>query len=100
MLDTDVVTLLENELVMEPGLCLDAGARLRERIETRQARVAVIGLGYVGLPLALACAEAGFHTLGLEIQAEKVGMLKSGVSPIKDVPASEVSAAVRSGRFQ
>ena len=66
----------------------------------REARIAVIGLGYVGLPLALAYAAVGFPTFGLEIQPEKVALLQRGSSPIKDLPAAAVSAAVRSGRFR
>lgn len=100
MLETNAVALLEPEQVAEEELYLTPAAMLRERIETGQAKVAVIGLGYVGLPLALAYAGAGFAALGLDIQREKLGILKNGGSPIKDVPAAEVAAALRSGRFE
>jgi UDP-N-acetyl-D-glucosamine dehydrogenase len=50
---------------------------LAERLESREARVGVIGLGYVGLPLALTFARAGFRVTGFELDAEKVRALSS-----------------------
>jgi UDP-N-acetyl-D-glucosamine dehydrogenase len=67
---------------------------LGERIDSRQARIGVIGLGYVGLPLAVEFARVGFEVTGLEIDAEKVRLLEEGISYIEDVP-SEVLAEIR-----
>lgn len=70
-----------------------------QKIETGQATVAVIGLGYVGLPLAVAFAEAGLSTIGLDIDAEKVECLRRGQSYIPDVTATAVATQVKEGRF-
>jgi UDP-N-acetyl-D-glucosamine dehydrogenase len=58
-----------------------------ERIQTRQARVGVIGLGYAGLPLALAFAETGFDVVGVDISDERVANVNDGRSYLVDVPA-------------
>lgn len=57
-----------------------------ERIETRRARVGIVGLGYAGLPLALAFAETGFDVVGIDVSAERVGMVNEGRSYLVDVP--------------
>jgi UDP-N-acetyl-D-mannosaminuronate dehydrogenase len=72
---------------------------LLARIRDRSATVAVLGLGYVGLPLAVGFAQAGFRTLGLDVDADKVERLNAGESYIADVPASTVAALVRGGRL-
>jgi UDP-N-acetyl-D-glucosamine dehydrogenase len=72
------------------GFVTNFAADLLERIKTRQARVAVIGLGYVGLPLAVAYAESGFHVTGIDIDARRVDTLNAGRSPIADVPAERL----------
>ncbi len=56
---------------------------LQRLIENEEARLAVIGLGYVGLPVACEFAQAGFDTLGIDLQVEKVEMINAGVSPIE-----------------
>ena len=61
---------------------------LRQRIESREAGIGVVGLGYVGLPLAMAFAEAGFHVTGLEVDTKKVDAVNAGRSYIKHI-ASE-----------
>ncbi len=68
----------------------DCAAYLLQRIKTRQATVAVIGLGYVGLPLAVAYAETGFHVTGIDIDARRVEALNAGLSPIADVPSERL----------
>jgi UDP-N-acetyl-D-glucosamine dehydrogenase len=72
---------------------------LRDRIDSRDARIGVIGLGYVGLPLAIEFARAGFDVTGLDIDDEKVRSLEDGVSYIEDVPSAEVVAARDAGKF-
>ena len=69
------------------------------KVETRQATAAVIGLGYVGLPLAVALAGSGLTTIGLDIDCEKVDRLRRGLSYIPDVPATAVAAQVGEGRL-
>ena len=74
-------------------------SELRNKITTRTAQVAIIGLGYVGLPLALAFAKAGFKTVGLEISQDRADALNVGQSYIEDVTSDELAPYVRSGRL-
>jgi UDP-N-acetyl-D-glucosamine dehydrogenase len=68
---------------------------LIDRFRRRQAVVGVIGLGYVGLPLVATFCEAGFATIGFDIQADKVEMLRQGRSYIRHVPSSRLASLVR-----
>jgi UDP-N-acetyl-D-glucosamine dehydrogenase len=70
------------------------------RIAAREVRLAVIGLGYVGLPLVELFAEAGFRVLGLDIDPEKVDRLNRGESYIGHVDSGRVAAMLRTGRFE
>ncbi|MCA9503871.1 MAG: nucleotide sugar dehydrogenase [Spirochaetaceae bacterium] len=72
---------------------------LHGRIETRDARIGVIGLGYVGLPLAVELGRAGFNVTGFDVDTRKVRALGEGRSYIGDVPSSEVASLVAKGRF-
>jgi UDP-N-acetyl-D-glucosamine dehydrogenase len=69
-----------------------AGDRLLDRIATRRARVAVVGLGYVGLPLAVAFGEAGFRVTGLDVDPTRIATLNSGESYIEDIASERVAA--------
>ena len=73
---------------------------LLDRIENRQAQIGVIGLGYVGLPLAVEFARAGFHVTGFDVDPEKIRELNAGRSYIPDVPQSELAGVVKSGHFR
>jgi UDP-N-acetyl-D-glucosamine dehydrogenase len=70
---------------------------LKSKIEQKQARVAVIGLGYVGLPLALLYTEQKFSVTGFDIDARKVSTLDQGGSYIFRIPAAEIQAAKKRG---
>lgn len=70
---------------------------LMDKIETRQAQVAVIGLGYVGLPLAVEKAKAGFKTIGFDVQESKVDSVNRGVNYIGDVVNEDLKTIVDSG---
>ena len=72
---------------------------LKEKIETYSAEVCVIGLGYVGLPLAVEYARAGYTVHGLDVDADKVETLNRGRSYIIDVPDDHVSPLVEAKRF-
>ncbi|MEW6323757.1 MAG: nucleotide sugar dehydrogenase [Nitrospirota bacterium] len=72
---------------------------LRKKIESKQARVGVIGLGYVGLPLAVEFGKAGYAVVGVDIDAKKVKSLNAGQSYIQDVPSREVAALIKAGRL-
>ncbi len=73
---------------------------LKEKLEKRQARIGVIGLGYVGLPLAVEFAEAGFDVTGFDVDASKVAELNAGRSYILDVKTADVAACVKAGRLR
>ncbi len=70
---------------------------LLERIESGEAVFGVIGLGYVGLPLAAEMAKAGHRVVGFEVSAEKADEVNAGRSYIPDVPTEEIADAVRDG---
>jgi UDP-N-acetyl-D-glucosamine dehydrogenase len=72
---------------------------LGARLGDRSARVGVAGLGYVGLPLAVELARAGFAVTGIDVDPERVAAVGRGESHIPDVPSAEVAAAVRAGRL-
>lgn len=72
---------------------------LVSKIETRRATVAVIGLGYVGLPLAVEFAKAGFQTIGLELDPCKVEAIQAGRSYIGDIAAVEIAPLVADGHL-
>lgn len=62
-------------------------------------RVVIVGQGYVGLPLAMRCVDAGYVVVGFDTDVEKIKNLKLGISPIDDVVNSEVAAAISTGRY-
>jgi UDP-N-acetyl-D-glucosamine dehydrogenase len=72
---------------------------LADRIDAREARIGVIGLGYVGLPLALGFAKAGFPVVGFDLDGEKVKALAEGRSYIEDVASAEIAEQSRAGRL-
>lgn len=77
-------------------------SRLQElgaRIESREARIGIIGLGYVGLPLAIEFAREGFRVMGFDLDSEKIRALQEGRSYIEDVPSASVAEARARGRF-
>jgi UDP-N-acetyl-D-glucosamine dehydrogenase len=72
---------------------------LREKLEARTARVSVIGLGYVGLSLAVELAKAGIVVRGVDLDLERVSLLNRGESYLVDVPADTLAPLVASGRL-
>jgi UDP-N-acetyl-D-glucosamine dehydrogenase len=74
-------------------------ARLLERIRSREARVGVVGLGYVGLPLTLVFNEKGFPVAGFDLDAEKAKALAAGRSYIRHIDAERVARANATGRY-
>ncbi len=72
---------------------------LQEKISTRSLRVAVIGLGYVGLPLATRFAEVGFQVIGIDIDQQKVEKANRGESYIPDISSSTLQALIEAKRL-
>ncbi len=73
---------------------------LLTKLDQRTAIIGVVGLGYVGLPLALEFARAGFHVIGYDVNEKVVDALMRGESHIKDVPAADVAEMVAAGKFE
>ena len=74
-------------------------ADLLKKIEQRHARVGIVGLGYVGLPLAVELAKAGFHVTGIDLDERKIRAINSGQSYIPDVPTKDVENLTRAGKL-
>ncbi|MBM3761413.1 MAG: nucleotide sugar dehydrogenase [Acidobacteria bacterium] len=72
---------------------------LLEKLKLKTARVGVVGLGYVGLPLAVEFAHAGFHVTGLDIDERKADKINKGESYIQDIPTSVLKPLVESGKL-
>ncbi len=73
---------------------------LRQRIAARDARVAVVGLGYVGLPLALTAYDEGFDTTGVDLNPDRVARINQGDQVISYLAQDRIAQAVNSGRFR
>ncbi|MFM8320798.1 MAG: nucleotide sugar dehydrogenase [Chloroflexota bacterium] len=78
---------------------ITSSAQLVERLKDRTARVGILGLGYVGLPLAVVFADAGFEVIGVDPDSRKVDTICRGESHIQDVPGEQVERLVRSGKL-
>ena len=74
-------------------------ALVESKIKNRSATIAIVGLGYVGLPLAVEFARAGFGVIGYDVDERKVGELMAGRSYIPDVPSAHLAEVVKSGKF-
>ncbi len=85
---------------VDPSASLTAADVLAEKIRSRTARVGVVGLGYVGLPLAVEYAEAGYHVTGIDLSEGKVARINAGDSYIGDVPSSAVEHLAGSGKLR
>jgi UDP-N-acetyl-D-glucosamine dehydrogenase len=72
---------------------------LIKKLKGKNARIGILGLGYVGLPLAVVFAEAGFHVTGIDLDPRKVDSLAKGISYIPDVKTEVVEKLVRSGHL-
>jgi UDP-N-acetyl-D-glucosamine dehydrogenase len=78
---------------------MDNKTRLLSKISSRQARVGILGLGYVGLPLAVEFGKAGFSIIGVDVDERKVAKLNAGQSYIPDVKAEDIAALQAEGRL-
>ena len=73
---------------------------LKQKIDARTARIGVIGLGYVGLPLAVEFAKEGFDVTGFDVDSSKVAEINGGRSYIGDVKTADVANAVNAGKLR
>src|SRR5262245_49448979 len=91
-----------NASVIESDVAVKAGiySALEYKIRTRQARLGVVGLGYVGLPLGLTLSEAGFEVTGVDIDTNRVADIAVGRSYITDVSAQDLQRATKERRFR
>lgn len=78
---------------------MDRYTALKQKIEAKTARIGVIGLGYVGLPLAVEMAQSGFTVFGVDLDIGKIETLQRGESYIRDVPNEPVEQLVREGKL-
>jgi UDP-N-acetyl-D-glucosamine dehydrogenase len=86
---------------MTPAQFTSASAvALAEKLRTRQACAGIVGLGYVGLPLAVELADAGFQVIGVDVQDSKVAQINAGSSYIQDVPSESIARLVASGKLR
>jgi UDP-N-acetyl-D-glucosamine dehydrogenase len=74
--------------------------QLLERLANRTAKIGIVGLGYVGLPLAVAFGEAGFDVIGVDLDARKVDLLNQGESYIPDIPTAQIAPLARAGKLR
>lgn len=65
-----------------------------------RGQVVVVGQGYVGLPVAMAACEVGWQVLGFDLDETKIGLLQAGISPVEDISAEVLGAALESGRYR
>ncbi len=79
---------------------MDIARQLMEKLQNKTARVAVLGMGYVGLPFATVFAEAGFEVTGIDPIPEKMERLNRGESYIMDVPTEQVARLVKAGKLK
>ncbi len=82
-----------------PLTAVSAAEMLREKILNRTARVGVVGLGYVGLPLSVEFTRAGFKVTGIDVLEHKVTQLNAGISYVQDVPTEVFRRYVENGTF-
>ena len=75
-------------------------AILEDKIRSRRARVGIVGLGYVGLPLAVEFAKAGFTVTGIDVSEEKVRRVNAGDSYVGDIPSSTLAPLVAAGKLR
>src|ERR1700733_2804142 len=73
---------------------------LEEKIRSRNARVGIVGLGYVGLPLAVEFAKAGFQVTGIDVNSQKVARVNAGDSYVGDIPSGVLASLVKNGKLR
>src|ERR1019366_9312002 len=93
VMKSNVLTRAEETV---PGIP-DISRQLQEKIRSRKAKVGIIGLGYVGLPLAVEFASQGFRVTGIDLETKKIDQINGGKSYIGDVPSEKIARLVEQG---
>lgn len=91
---------MSSEILVHPAEHTATAEKLRERILNKTAKVGVVGLGYVGLPLAVEFAHAGFEVVGIDVQQSKVDQFNAGHSYIKDVKNDIFTPLIKKGKLR
>lgn len=86
--------------VQPPSVAISPKSTVLEKLEAAETQVGIIGLGYVGLPLALTMREAGFPVIGFDVNAERVQKLNAGHSYVDDISDNELQAGIQSGKLK
>ncbi len=89
-------TARRDERLLTPVARLDSAAELASRITLREAQIAVMGIGYAGLPMAVEFARAGFDATGIDVSEDRVRRVNFGRSPVSDVADSDIAELVES----
>jgi UDP-N-acetyl-D-glucosamine dehydrogenase len=84
---------------LNEALAVDVDS-VRERVASRNYVIGIMGMGYVGLPLALVALKAGFTVVGFDIDPGRVEFLRNGHSGIKHIPSEPIAEGIASGRFR
>jgi len=87
-------------MTLTPSLSTRIADVLLDKLDRRTAQVGVVGLGYVGLPLAVEFARGGFHAVGIDVDTAKVAAIMRGESYIQDVPTADIRHFRESGRLR
>ncbi|MFN8474393.1 MAG: nucleotide sugar dehydrogenase [Anaerolineae bacterium] len=94
-MSTDIVAEPRAETYARASTLADEEFFLLKKIKSRQAVIAIIGMGYVGLPLAVAFAEAGFRVVGIDVDRRRVDSLNEGQSYISDIPTERLAPLLK-----
>ena len=94
---TQPSTIVDGEMLNPANEKYDQLSSLLGKLKNRTAKIAVVGQGYVGLPVAMRASQQGYPTVGYEIDDRRCGSLKDGVSYVEDVPNTDLTAALESG---
>ncbi|PYJ65126.1 MAG: UDP-N-acetyl-D-glucosamine dehydrogenase, partial [Verrucomicrobia bacterium] len=93
----EAAVFLRNQIVPQRS---QLGRELKKKIRDRSAKVGVVGLGYVGLPLAVEMARKGYQVTGIDLMREKVDAVNSGMSYVLDVPSETLLSFVSANKIR
>lgn len=86
-----------NDIIIEKNVSVDYAENIKVKLENKSAVIGIIGLGYVGLPLAIRYSSAGYKVVGFDVDLVKVEKINSGQSYIEHIPSTSIEVAVQRG---